>query len=132
MLASAKWTHAWASQSPPAQFRAKSRICVIFTGAPGPQDRGWGADAGQMEAMKSRLARAEKDLGNVELVMGQSSDAQETAALLAKAGPGTPVLAINLRNFALTRISKPILDGSHPMVVFSLPASGHDWMYPLR
>jgi L-fucose isomerase-like protein len=85
-----------------------------------------------MEAMKSRLARAEKDLGNVELVMGQSSDAQETAALLAKAGPGTPVLAINLRNFALTRISKPILDGSHPMVVFSLPASGHDWMYPLR
>jgi L-fucose isomerase-like protein len=85
-----------------------------------------------MEAMKSRLARAEKELGNVELVMGQSTDAQETAALLEKAGPATPVLAINQRNFALTRIGKPILDGAHPMVVFSLPASGHDWMYPPR
>jgi hypothetical protein len=82
--------------------------------------------------MKSRLAKAEKDLGNVELVTGQSSDAQETVALLEKAGPAVPVLAINLRNFALTRVGKPILDKSHPMVVFSLPASGHDWMYPPR
>ncbi|MHC4346813.1 MAG: hypothetical protein ACYSUP_19265 [Planctomycetota bacterium] len=82
--------------------------------------------------MKTRLARAEKELGNVELVMGQSSNAEQTAALLAKAGPAAPVLAINLRNFALTRVGKPILDGSHPMVVFSLPASGHDWMYPPR
>jgi len=27
---------------------------------------------------------------------------------------------------------KPILDGSHPMALFSLPASGHDWMYAPR
>jgi hypothetical protein len=26
----------------------------------------------------------------------------------------------------------PILEGKHPLVVFSLPASGHDWMYPHR
>ena len=132
ILAGASWTHTWASQSPPGQLREKSRICVIFTGAPAPADRDWGADAGQIKAMKTRLAKAEKELGNVELIIGQSSDAQQTAALLEKAGPGVPVLTINVRNFALTRVVKPILDGSHPMVVFSLPASGHDWMYAPR
>ena len=132
MLAGASWTQTWASQSPPAQIREKSRICVIITGTPQPDDRNWGADAGQIEAMKTRLAKAEKDLGNVELIIGQSSDAQQTAVLLEKAGPTAPVLTINVQNFALTRVVKPILDGSHPMVVFSLPASGHDWMYAPR
>jgi len=132
MLAGATWTHAWASQSPPAQSREKSRICVVFTGTPAPEDRDWGADAKQIEAMKTRLAKAEKELGNIELIIGQSNSAQQTAALLEKAGPQAPVLAINVRNFALTRVVKPILDGAHPMVFFSLPASGHDWMYAPR
>ncbi|MBL7189443.1 MAG: hypothetical protein ISS70_24205 [Phycisphaerae bacterium] len=132
MLAGATWTHAWASQSPPAQSRGKSRICVVFTGTPAPEDRDWGADARQIEAMKTHLAKAEKELGNIELIIGQSNSAQQTAALLKKAGPEAPVLAINVRNFALTRVVKPILDGSHPMVLFSLPASGHDWMYAPR
>jgi len=132
MLAGATWPHAWASQSPSAPIRGKSKICVIFSGAPAPEDRDWGADAKQMAAMKTRLAQAEKDLGNIELVIGQSSNPQQTAVLLEKAGPKAPVLAINVRNFALTRVVKPILDGSHPMVFFSLPASGHDWMYAPR
>ncbi|UCG48851.1 MAG: hypothetical protein JSU94_03535 [Phycisphaerales bacterium] len=132
MLAGATWAHAWASQSPPSQPRGKSQICVVFTGTPAPHDRDWGADAGQIEAVKSRLAKAEKELGNVELIVGKSNDARQTAALLQKAGPEAPVLAINVRNFALTRVVKPILDGSHPMVFFSLPASGHDWMYAPR
>ncbi len=131
VLAGAAWTHAWASDSPPNP-RGKSRICVIFTGSPGPADRGWNADASQLEAMKARLARAEKELGNIELVIGEANKADQTAALLEKAGPGTPVLAINLHCFALMRVVKPILDAKHPMVVFSLPASGHDWMYPHR
>ncbi|UCG59470.1 MAG: hypothetical protein JSU70_08145, partial [Phycisphaerales bacterium] len=132
ILAGANWTHAWASQSPPPQARGKSRICVVFTGTPAPEDRDWGADARQIEAMKTRLAEVERELGNIELIIGQSSSAQQTAALLEKAGPAAPVLAINVRNFALTRVVKPILDGSHPMVFFSLPASGHDWMYAPR
>ena len=82
--------------------------------------------------MKTRLAKAEKELGNIELLIGEATNADETAALLKKAGAGTPVLAINLNCFALTRMVQPILDGNHPMVVFSLPASGHDWMYPHR
>jgi len=131
MLAGAAWTYAWASDSPPKP-RAKPRICVIFTGAPGPEDRGWNADPKQMEAMKARLAKAEKDLGNIELLIGQSNSVEQTAALLKKAGPTTPVLAVNLHCFALKRVVQPILDGKHPTLVFSLPASGHDWMYPHR
>jgi len=132
MLAGATWTHAWASQSLPNKSRGKSRICVVFTGVPVPKDRNWGADTGQVEAMKARLDKAEKDLGNIELIIGQSNSAQETAALLEKAGPEAPVLMINVEIFALTRVVQPVLDGSHPMVFFSLPASGHDWMYAPR
>ena len=132
MLAGATWTHAWASQSPPNKSRGKFRICVVFTGVPVPKDRNWGADTGQVEAMKARLDKAEKDLGNIELIIGQSNSAQETAALLEKAGPEAPVLMINVEIFALTRVVQPVLDGSHPMVFFSLPASGHDWMYAPR
>jgi len=132
MLAGASGAYTWASQSPPAQRQEKSRICVVFTGTPAPEDRNWGADIRQVEAMKTHLAQAEKTLGNVELIMGQSGSAQQTAALLEKAGPGAPVLAINVQNFALTRVVQPILDGAHPMIVFSLPASGHDWMYAPR
>jgi L-fucose isomerase-like protein len=131
MLAGAAWTHATTSDSPPKP-RTKSRICVVFTGGPGPEDRGWNADPKQAAAMKARLAKAEKELGNVELVIGESNSADQTAALLKKAGPATPVLAVNLHCFALTRMVQPILDGKHPMLVFSLPASGHDWMYPHR
>jgi len=131
MFAGAAWSHAWVSDSPPKPQR-KSRISVIFTGPPGPEDRGWNADPKQLEAMKARLAQVEKDLGNVELLIGEANNAEQTAALLKQAGPATPVLAVNLHCFALTRMVQPILDGNHPLVVFSLPASGHDWMYPHR
>ncbi len=131
MFAGGAWSHAWVSDSPPKPQR-KSRICVVFTGPPGPEDRGWNADPKQLEAMKARLAQAEKDLGNVELLIGEANNAEQTAALLKEAGPATPVLAVNLHCFALTRMVQPILDGNHPLAVFSLPASGHDWMYPHR
>ncbi|HEX43074.1 MAG TPA: hypothetical protein ENN81_13605 [Phycisphaerales bacterium] len=132
IVAGAGWGYAWASQTPRLRPVGKSRICVIITGPPAPADRDWGADAGQIAAAKARLAQAEKDLGNVELIMGESNSAEQTAALLKEAGAEAPVLAINVRNFALTRVVQPILEGAHPMIVFSLPASGHDWMYPLR
>ncbi|MBN1417397.1 MAG: hypothetical protein JXP34_01395 [Planctomycetes bacterium] len=131
VLAGAAWTHAWISDSPPEPAE-KVRICVIFSGDPGPEDRGWNADPKQMAAMKARLAEAEKKLGNIELLIGQSNNVEQTASLLKQAGPGTPVLAINLQCFALTRVVQPILEEKRPMVVFSLPASGHDWMYPHR
>jgi hypothetical protein len=132
VLTTTTWSHAWAAESRPVRPRGKSRIGVIFTGPPGPADRGWNADAGQFEAMKARLAKAERDLGNVELIIGNSNSNEETAAILKKAGPKAPVLAINLNIFSLTRVVTPILEGGHPTVVFSLPASGHDWMYAHR
>jgi len=132
LLAGAAWTHARASESPPSQPRGKSRICVVFTGNPVPEDRTWGADITQIEAMKAQLTEAEKKLGNVELLVGESRSPQETAALLEKAGPEAPVLAINVQCFAMTRVVGPILEAGRPMAVFSLPASGHDWMYAPR
>ena len=84
LFAGAAWTHAWASETPPKP-RGKSRICVIFTGPPGPEDRGWNADPKQMAAVKTRLAEAEKALGNVELLIGQVNNAEQTAALLKEA-----------------------------------------------
>lgn len=132
MLADASWKTALASQSALARPREKSRICVVITGTPVPEDRNWGVGASQVEAMKTHLAKVEKELGNIELHIGYSTNEQQTADLLAKAGPGAPVLVINVENFALTRVVKPILDGVRPMAVFSLPASGHDWMYAPR
>lgn len=132
LLAGATWPHAWASQVPAAGPRGKSRICVIFSGQPQPEDRNWGADNTQVEAIKARLAEAEKNLGNIELVIGQSRSPEETQALLEQAGPDAPVLAINTENFAMTRVIPPVLEAGRPMVVFSLPASGHDWMYAPR
>lgn len=130
-LTGGAWLHAWAGELPPRP-RAKAKIGVLFTGTPGPADRGWNTDPQHAEIMKARLAKAEKDLGNVELVIAESTSPEQTAALLNKVGPGAPVLAINVSCFSLTRVVKPILDGKHPTVVFSLPASGHDWMYPHR
>jgi len=132
LLAGATWTHGAASQLPPARPRGKSRICVIFTGDPQPVDRNWGADTNQVKVMKARLAEAEKMLGNIELVVGQSGKPEETEALLKKAGPEAPVLAINVQNFALMGVVDPILKEDRPLAVFSLPASGHDWMYAPR
>lgn len=132
ILGAASWNHAWASQLPPVMIKERAKICVIFSGTPAPEDRDWGADNTQIQAIKTQLSKTEKNLGDVELIIGHSTNVQQTAEILKKAGPGVPVMAVNVRNFALTRLVQPILDGKHPMLVFSLPASGHDWMYAPR
>ncbi|MCP5518394.1 MAG: hypothetical protein H7A45_14170 [Verrucomicrobiales bacterium] len=132
MLSSVSWPGLLAADPPLPRPKGKARIGVLFTGTPVPGDRNWGADAGQVEQAKTRLAQAERELGNVELVIGQSTNPQQTADLLERAGAGAPVLAINVENFALTRVVQPILERGHPLLVFSLPASGHDWMYAHR
>lgn len=124
-------SYTWAQDSPP-RTRHKAKICVIFAGNPGPADRGWNMDAQQMETARSYLQDVERKLGNVELVIGQSRGPEETTALLERTGPGCPVLILNMHIGALLRMVEPILKGGHPTVVFSLPASGHDWMYPPR
>ncbi len=133
MLTAAAWPGlAWAAETPAARSRRKARIGVLFSGTPVPDHRDWGADAHQVERVKARLARAEAELGNVELVPGSATTAEQTAAWLKEVGPGAPILAVNTENFALTRVVRPVLDGGHPLLVFALPASGHDWMYAHR
>ncbi len=121
-----------AAQPPANALPDKIRICTIFTGSAGPADRNWGVCEEEIAAMEKRLKQIEKTLGNVAFVVGRANSAKEAAALMKKAGNEAPVLAINLRIGGLLRVSKPILDSGRPLVVFSLPASGHDWMYPFR
>lgn len=132
MMAGAGWTYAWASEETPPPPKKKAKICVLFTGQPGPEDRGWNADPKQFQKAKDTLAEVEKKLGNVELFQAQVNGPEQVAAALEEAGAGTPVLAMNLNCFALSRMMQPALDRGHALAVFSLPASGHDWMYPPR
>jgi hypothetical protein len=131
-VAGTTWAHAQALQAAPPVPQRKARICVLYTGAPGPADRGWNTDAAHFDKAKEVLAEVEKKFGNVELIQAQVQSAEQTAAALQQAGAGVPVLAMNLSCFAMRGIIQPVLDGGHPLAVFSLPASGHDWMYPPR
>ncbi len=131
-VAGTTWANAQASQAAAPTPRHKARICVLFTGSTGPGDRGWNVDPSQLNKAKETLAKVEKKLGNVELIQAHVQNTEQTAAALKQAGEGAPVLAMNLNNFAMTGMIQPVLDGDHPMVVFSLPASGHDWMYAPR
>jgi len=126
------WADARAADAPSRPPTRKAKICVLFTGTPGPADRGWNVDRQQLAAAKAKLAEVEKQLGNVELIQADVKNAEQTAAALDQAGPGTPVLAMNLHIFGMLRTIQPVLDRGHPMAVFSLPASGHDWMYVPR
>lgn len=132
LLAGATMMRAASAAAAPMAPKGKARICVIFTGNPQPVDRNWGADSTQIDAVKARLVEAEQRLGNIELLVGESRSPQETAALLEQAGPDAPVLAINVENFAMTRVIGPVLDAGRPMAIFAFPASGHDWMYAPR
>ncbi|MFH1269286.1 MAG: hypothetical protein ABIK89_26455 [Planctomycetota bacterium] len=109
--------------SPPA---SKVRICAIVAGAPANQS--WGTPEAKIEAAKKRLAEAEKNLGNVEFVVGQATNADETARLLEKAGPDAPVLAISASIFGLSRVMPVVFQQRRPAAVFHLPViGGHDW-----
>ena len=111
----------------PAAPPAKVRICAIVAGTPASQS--WGAPEAKIEAAKKRLAEAEKNLGNVEFVVGQASNAEQTARLLEKAGPDAPVLAISASIFGLSGGVMPVVfQQRRPAAVFHLPAiGGHDW-----
>lgn len=117
---------------PSAPFPTKVRICVIFAGTPTPGDRSWGVCEEEIAAMTKRLEQAEKNLGNVEFVIGRAAKPEQAAELMKQAGDDAPVLAINLCIRGLLNVSPPILESGRPLAVFSAPASGHDWMYPFR
>lgn len=132
LWASASLRSALADGEPVSSLPAKVRIAAVFTGKPVPCDRSWGLCEEEIAAITQRFKQIEQKLGNVEFVVGRSNSADETAAILKQAGDDAPVLAINLSIGGLLRAATPVLEANRPMLVFSVPASGHDWMYPYR
>ncbi|MBN1420459.1 MAG: twin-arginine translocation signal domain-containing protein [Planctomycetes bacterium] len=115
-----------AAAPPPPPPPSKVRICAMVAGA--PANRSWGTPAATIERVKKRLIDAEKNLGNIEFVVGQAGNAEEAARLLAKAGPDAPVLAISASIFGLSAVMPVVFQQRRPAAVFHLPViGGHDW-----
>jgi len=105
---------------------SKVRICAVVAGQPG--ERSWAPSEAEITAARNRLAEAEKNLGNVEFVVGQANNAQQAEQLLAKAGPDAPVLAISGDIFGPKRVLPAVFKQRRPVALFHLPVvGGHDW-----
>ena len=115
------------ASSRPSPADSKVRICAVIAGK--PADRSWGLSEADITPVLKRLAQAQKNLGNVEFVIGRASNARQTAELLAKAGPDAPVLAVSADIFSLSRVVMPtVFKQGRPAAVFHLPViGGHDW-----
>ncbi len=114
--------------SPPPASKSKVRICVVIAGK--PAGRSWGLSEADLAPIMKRLAQAEKNMGNVEFVIGRASTAEQTAQLLAKAGPDAPVLAVSADIFGLSKngVMPTIFKQGRPAAVFHMPIiGGHDW-----
>jgi len=129
-LAAGRWAAAGDLSSPAPN--PKVRICVAIAGK--PAGRSWGLSEADLEPVMKRLAQAEENLGNVEFVIGQASNADETAQLLDKAGPDAPVLAISADIFGLSNFNRDnaviptVFKQGRPVAVFHIPIiGGHDW-----
>ena len=126
-LASSQLVAADGDATTPATGTGKVRICVVIAGK--PAERSWALSEAEVATARARLAEAEKNLGNVEFVIGQASNAAEMAQLLEAAGPDAPVLAVSTDIFGLSQGVMPtIFEAGRPVAVFHIPVvGGHDW-----
>jgi hypothetical protein len=109
-----------------APAKSKVRICAIVAGNPG--ERSWAPSEDEITAARNRLTEAEKNLGNVEFVVGQANNAGQAEQLMVKAGPDAPVLAISGDIFGPKRVMPAIFKQKRPVALFHLPVvGGHDW-----
>jgi len=129
-LAAGHLTAASAASNPAPD--PKVRICAIIAGEPGGNS--WGLSKADLGPVMKRLAQAEKNLGNVEFVIGKASNAEQTARLLDKAGQDAPVLAISADIFGLSNFNREdavmpaVFKQGRPAAVFHMPViGGHDW-----
>jgi len=120
------------ASSPAPAPETKVPICVVIAG--NPRGNSWGLSEADLAPVMKRLARAEKNLGNVQFVIGRASNAQQTAELLDKAGPDAPVLAVSADIFGLSNFNRDnavmpaVFKQGRPAAVFHLPViGGHDW-----
>jgi len=131
-LAASHLAMAGDAPSQPPSPGSKAKICAIFAGQ--PTDKSWCLPEAKATAIRNRLAEAEKNLKNVEFVIGQATTAEETAQLLEKAGPDAPVLAVSSDIFGLSRfgndnaVMPTVFKQGRPAAVFHMPVvGGHDW-----
>ncbi len=111
---------------PVSSASSKVRICAVVAGDPG--ERSWAPSEAEITAARNRLAQAEKNLGNVEFVVGQANNAGQTEQLLDKAGADAPVLAISGDIFGPKRIMPTLFKQRRAVALFHLPVvGGHDW-----
>ena len=114
-----------ASSSTPAPD-SKVRICVVIAG--NPEGRSWGLSEADIVPIMKRLSQAEKNLGNMEFVIGRANSPEQTTQLLDKAGPDAPVLAVSANIFGLSKCAPTIFKQGRPLAVFHMPIiGGHDW-----
>jgi hypothetical protein len=118
--------------SSPFVPKPKVRICVVIAGK--PAGRSWGLSDADLTPIMKRLAQAEQNLGNVEFVIGQASNTEQTTQLLDKAGLDAPVLAVSADIFGLSNFNSDnavmptIFKQRRPVAVFHMPIiGGHDW-----
>lgn len=105
---------------------SKVKICALIAGEPG--GRSWCPSGAEIDAARARLAEAEKNLGNVEFVVGQANNAEQAVSLLEQAGPDAPVLAISGDIFGPAQVMPAIFEQRRPVALFHLPVvGGHDW-----
>lgn len=125
-LTTGHWAAGAVASSSASATHSKVRICVIIAGK--PADLSWNPSEAAITAMRDRLAEAEKNLGNVEFVIGQAENTEETVQLLEEAGPGAPVLAISAHIFGPSKVMPTIFEQRRPVALFHLPVvGGHDW-----
>ncbi|UCG47430.1 MAG: hypothetical protein JSU94_18315, partial [Phycisphaerales bacterium] len=131
-LATGHLAAAGGASRPATASKSKVNICVVIAGK--PADKSWSLSEAELAPVMSRLEQAEKNLGNVQLVIGQAGNAEQTAQLLAKAGADAPVLAICAEIFGLSSFNRDdavmptIFKQERPVAVFHIPIiGGHDW-----
>ncbi len=131
-LALGHLTAASDASSPASEPDSKVKICVVIAGK--PTGKSWGLSEADLAPIMKRLAQAEKNLGNVEFVIGRASTAEQTTRLLDKAGPDAPVLAVSADIFGLSNFNREnavvptIFKNGRPVAVFHMPIiGGHDW-----
>lgn len=120
------------ASAPPPKAQQKVKICVIIAGK--PADKSWALSQKDLAPIMKRLTQAEKNLGNVEFVIGQATNSGETDRLLDKAGPDAPVLAVSADIFGLSNFNREdavipaVFRRKRPVAVFHMPIiGGHDW-----
>lgn len=112
----------------PSAPRSKVRVGRVYLGNTHP---GWPSSSMDLDAEVKRFeqefARLEQPLADVEFVDGGLvSNDQQLGAVKEKFQDVTGILAIQLTMGVGGRV-KSLLETSHPMVLFALPYSGHEW-----